>query len=132
MSCITSSGTRFRFSDHTVATFLLGTGIASLMVAHLRNPNMWSMTPGMDGALCMGILGFAALILHRVDYRTTLMHLLPVFGIQLGCALLNDVSGFTLVGMQALLFGVVGLLVSKPSDRAAPRELRLVRLEDHR
>ena len=121
-----ASSRHVRIHDHAIATFLLGIGFAALMMAQLRNANPWGMSPGMDGVMCMGILGFAVMMLHRIEYRATLTHLLPVFGIQLGCALLNGTSGFTLVGVQAVLFGVVGLLVAKPAPRRPPSRRRHV------
>jgi hypothetical protein len=104
----------FEISDRKLAMILAGAGPLLIAIAFARNPHPFNMLPGMDGAFTCGQLGFVLAMLHGIKFRRALQLMLPIVAIELACCIIHQVSGFAVLGVQALLYGLVGLWVTAP------------------
>jgi len=99
-------------SDTTLAMTVTAIGLAGVAFGVVTERQPFAMLPGMDGALTMGILGFAFALLHGIRYRDVLRALIPVLGIQIGGCLVHGESVPAIVGLELTVVGVVGLAMA--------------------
>ena len=63
-------------------------------------------------------------MLHGIRFRRALQLMLPIVAIEMACCIIHNVSGFGVLGVQALLYGLIGLWVTAPvrgaTERTAP------------
>ena len=102
---------------------LAASGPVLIAIAFARNPHPFNMLPGMDGAFTCGQLGFVLAMLHGIKFRRALQLMLPIVAIELACCIIHQVSGFAILGVQALLYGLVGLWVTAPLRTSGVRPL---------
>lgn len=95
--------------DHRLATALaLGGGI-SLAAAFIVTRHPFDMPPSMDGVFVCGVLGFVLAMLHGLPFRRALLVMAPIVVIQLAAFASYRVVPFGAFGMQAVIYGLVGL-----------------------
>jgi len=99
-------------SDTTLALLVGFSGAASMAIGVSMHRHPFSALPGYDGAITMGLLGFAFALLHGVPYRKLLLALGPIVAIQIVGGQRYQASVLALVGLELALFGVVGLVMS--------------------
>jgi hypothetical protein len=117
------------FSDRKLAMMLAAAGPVLIAIAFARNALPFNMLPGMDGAFTCGQLGFVLAILHGINFRRALQLMLPIVAIELACCIIHNVSGFAVLGVQALLYGLIGLWVTAPVRRASEHTLAMAPIE---
>jgi hypothetical protein len=95
-------------------------GAAAVAIAPAVDKSAFVMSPGLEGCLTAGVVGFALAILGGVGYLTTAAIALPIFLAQyLGCRGAGEPVLATL-GLEALMLGLVGLGMT--SRKAVARE----------
>jgi len=99
--------------DRNIALLLMGCGIGGIGAAVVQRPASWfHMSPGMTGVLTCGLLGFLLVVLDGNGFRRGLQIMLPIVLIQFVSSALNGVSLFWFFGVEALVFGVIGLAMT--------------------
>ena len=120
-----------RSSDTALASVVAAIGLAGVTYGTLTMRQPFAMLPGMDGAVTMGVLGFAFALLHGLRYRDVLRMLIPVLGVQIGGCLVHGESVVAIVGLELTFVGVVGIamaaVLSSLSDPGASRRRRRTR-----
>jgi len=92
----------------------------------VRDPNAMAMLPSLDGCLVVGIVSVLLALLHGLPYRSALVLVLPVVGIQLGACLAAGVSFFPMLGLELLVVGLFGLPFARIPGRGR-RPIRAAR-----
>jgi hypothetical protein len=109
-----------------LAAALIASGTALWIGAVSRNPNAMSMLPGVDGCLVTGIVAMLLALLEGLPYRTALIQVgVPVVAVQIAITRVIGVNFFPMLGVEMLVFGVLGVAFSKlpePAPRRAPPE----------
>jgi len=103
-------------SDRHIALLLACVGGISLVVASLASAHPFNMSPSMQGVLTCGVLGFVLAILHPLPYRQALRVMLPIVAVQLAAFAAHGINIAAAMGIEALVYGVVGLIVTRPLE----------------
>ena len=110
----------------SLAAAVAALGLASMTIGMATHAGpIYYMSPALDGAYAMGLIGFALLILHGVRYRNALRFIAPVLCIQVAAAAQEGASVFGMIGSEVAVFGFIGLvlswLASKTTTQPVPR-----------
>ncbi len=96
--------------ERNLATLLTAAGGISVVVAFMLRAHPFNLPTAIDGVLTCGLLGFVLAILHGLGYRTALQLIAPIAAIQLIACLRYGITPFGVLGIEALLFGALGVL----------------------
>lgn len=81
-----------------------------------------AMLPGLDGTMIVGPLTFGLAMLHGLSYRNALNVLMPIVAVQAGVCLLHRAAWPAILGVEAIVIGLVGVILyvlSQPAAEAA-------------
>ncbi len=101
-----------RLNDTTLALVLALLGVVGLVIGFNTTAHPFHISPALDGVLAACQLGFVLALLHGLPYRRVLLTMSPVLGILVIAAQRQHESVAALVGVNLLVFGVVGLGVA--------------------
>jgi len=108
------------FTHRNVALLLTGLGACGLVTAIVQRPtSYYHMSTGMDGVLTCGILGFLLVVLDGHSFRRVLDIMAPIVVIQLAASVSQSLSLFWFFGLEALVYGCVGLVMTAPPHQRA-------------
>lgn len=108
-------------SDLPLGLALLAVGAISVAVAS-RQDRAFDLVPSMEGCLTAGVVGFALALLAGVAYRRALVLLSPIVAIQAMGALLHNASVPAVIGIEAVVVGLVGTGLALRARTPAPVE----------
>ena len=79
-----------------------------------RFPFDW--LPDVDGVIACGVLGFFACIWQGLGYHRALSTIAPIVAIQLASCIRTRASMLSIAGLEAIIFGVVGIALTSLAD----------------
>ncbi len=104
-------------SDRALALGLTAGGTASIVLAFTLRAHPFDMSPAMDGVYTCGLLGIVLPLLHGVGWRRALRIAVPIAMVQLACFVSRGVMALAPLGVEALLVGLVGMVVVLLDER---------------
>ncbi|MEM1031773.1 MAG: hypothetical protein AAGN82_15585 [Myxococcota bacterium] len=106
-----------------MAVCFTGAGVAGLGYAFLTRRDPLALLPGLDGTLVCGVLALLMLMAAGRTYREAVTALVPIAAVQVAVCTLSRTSLPALLGLEALVVGLVGLALSACANRAAQQRL---------
>jgi hypothetical protein len=86
-------------------------GALAVGIATRAQPNALALLPGMDGCLTAGVVAFGLALLHGLSYQAALGILAPIAVIQAIGAASTGASVPAVLGVEAVVVGLVGCLL---------------------
>lgn len=108
--------------DLSLSVAVIVAGGAALILAMRQHWSPGDLSPGVEGAITTSLIGFFMLLLHGIDYPRTVAVNVPVGAmLYAACALgASPAQGLGMVGIHAVVVGVVGLALSFREPRPEP------------
>lgn len=109
-----------RTLDLALGLGLLTAGLASILYASRGGPTAFHFVPALDGCLTAGVVAFILALLDGQPFRSAVLLLVPIVAIQSIGTQQHHSSWFAVVGIEAMVFGVIGTLLSLRARHAEP------------
>jgi hypothetical protein len=109
-----------RTLDLALGLGLLTAGLASIVYASRGGPTAFHFVPALDGCLTVGVVAFILALLDGQPFRFAVFLLLPIVAIQSIGTQQHHASWFAVAGIEAMVFGLVGTLLSLRARHAEP------------